>query len=67
MYSVFDSFFSYSSEKVRDFSVMYWILKTHGTIALEFKDFEEAVRVFKRLKTFCEIRKSYRQKMHIYK
>jgi hypothetical protein len=45
---------------------MYWILKTHGNIALEFKDFYEAGRIFKKLKNFCETRKQYKQKMHVY-
>ena len=46
---------------------MYWILKTHGTIALEFKDFVEGVRIFKKLKNLCESRKFYKHKMHVYK
>ena len=59
--------FYYSSENVRKFQPMYWILKTHGAIALEFRDFTEAARVFKKLKNFCEVRKCFNQKMYIYK
>lgn len=67
MYAIFDAFFSFAGDNVRKFQPMYWILKIHGTIALEFKDFTEATRVFKKLKNFCEVRKFYTQKMHIYK
>jgi len=63
---LFDTIFYYSSESVRLFCPMYWILKTHGNIALEFKDFYEAGRIFKKLKNFCETRKQYKQKMHVY-
>lgn len=34
--------------------IMYWVVRTHGLIALEFHDFTESARVFKKLKDLCK-------------
>ena len=39
-----------------DWNIMYWVLRTHGVIAMEFKDFTEAVKVFRKLKKMSRIR-----------
>lgn len=41
------------------FEQIYLCCKAHGNIALEFKDFNEAAKVFKRLKNFCGLNKRY--------
>lgn len=37
----------------KEWLLVYWVIRTHGQIALEFKDFKEATRVFKRLTVLC--------------
>ena len=55
--------------KVEDnsFSVYYWVLKTHGNIALTLKDIEEAEKVFVKAKHYCEMKLKLHHKMIIYK
>lgn len=35
--------------------LVYWVVRTHGLIAMEFKDLNEAARVFKKLNNFCRV------------
>ena len=43
------------------------MLKAYGMTVLEFKDFAEAVKLFKILKKLCEAHKKYFEKMYVYK
>lgn len=40
--------------------------KVMGDIYLDFKDLNEAIRVYKSMKILCEDFQRYREKMHIY-
>jgi hypothetical protein len=50
-----------------DWNIIYWVMRTHGLIALEFKDFSESVRVFRKLKNMCKIRQKPKHQMHLYR
>jgi hypothetical protein len=49
-----------------DFILQYHALKFEGDIRLEFKDFRSAILSYKRLKTFCDDRKRYKEKIVCY-
>ena len=40
----------FECRETSQFPILYWALRTHGAIAMEFKDFTEAIRVFRKLK-----------------
>lgn len=44
-----------------EFYMVYWVVRTHGLFAMEFRDLEQAAKVFKKLKKLC---KKYRQPKH---
>lgn len=41
--------------------MIYWVIRTHGLFAMEFRDLHEATKVFKRLKNMC---KTYKEPTH---
>lgn len=47
--------------------MVYWVVRTHGLFAMEFKDFTESVRVFRKLKNLCRTYRQPTHQMHIYK
>ena len=49
------------------FDVHYWVLKTHGNIALAFKDMKEAADAFTRCKHVCDLKIKLTHKMICYK
>ena len=54
-------------EDNENFYAQYWTLKTHGNIALSFKDIEEAEKVFVDAKHLCEMKLKLHHKMVVYK
>ena len=54
-------------EDKTNFNVAYWVLKTHGNIALAFKDIKEATNAFRKAKHLCELKRMYIHKMIVYK
>ena len=50
-----------------NFYCTYWTLKAYGMICMDFKDLEEARKVFTRLKNECEDHHMYKHKMVTYK
>ena len=54
------------SEDMNSFEIIFISQKALGEIYLDFKDFIEAVRVFKSIKILCEDFQKFREKMFIY-
>lgn len=50
-----------------DFFCLYWAIKTHGTILMDFKDLKQALKVFRQLKYECQENQMFRHKMQTYK
>lgn len=50
-----------------EFFTLYWALKSYGMICMDFKDLQEALRVFRRLKGECHTKLMLRHKMVTYK
>ena len=44
----------------------YHALKLEGDMYIEFKDFKNAIQKYKRLKSFCDDRKQFREKIVCY-
>jgi hypothetical protein len=56
LYAVFTEIFEaiYHERLKEDFDLLYWAKITHGHIAMSFRDLDEALRVFRRVKGICE-------------
>lgn len=51
----------------QEFNCLYWALKCWGSVCMDFKDLDEAIKVFTRLKHECQDKMMYRHKMVTYK
>ena len=68
MYGILNSISdSIKDEDKTNFNLHYWVLKTHGNIALAFKDIKEAAKAFVQAKHLCELKRMYTHKMIVYK
>ena len=54
-------------EDKNGFYCLYWALKTYGTVCMDFKDFDQAHSVFRRLKHQCQEKQMLYHKMINYK
>lgn len=57
---------SKNSQGQEDFVLYYNASKIEGSIYLEFRDFKNAIRVYKRLKNYCDDKKRYKEKIVCY-
>jgi hypothetical protein len=44
-----------AASQLDNWNIFYWVMRTHGIIAMEFKDFTEAAKVFRKLKKMSRI------------